>query len=326
MSPLPFLSRPPRRPHRFRVSYGAGRGFTLIELLVVISIIVLLISISLPSIGKAKNKATTAVCGTRLRALGQAMQTYLSENDETFPVNGIILPKSGIPTPYANVARFTSAEVKNQDKWRIEYGALYSYMGGVSPVSNATLPLPPTPTTIAKAYLCPVDTQLNRDYDNNTPGNGPLTLQAVNGGNPKVMVGKGEKGYWSYSVNAAVNSLGRMRNNFTTVPWVDPLKKIRVKRTSDFLVFIEEDNASLFNDEVFDAPAYNNGDKLTNRHEGSGNVAFADWHVEKFNEVLFDQVPQAASSGSEVSHSIAMQSPITRMFFPDSGEFANTGP
>jgi prepilin-type processing-associated H-X9-DG protein len=187
--------------------------------------------------------------------------------------------------------------------------------------------LPPTPVISARGYLCPVDTVLDRTYDNTIPGNGPLTLQVPpGGGNPRVRVGKGEKGYWSYSVNATLNSLGRMRNNFTQVPWADPLKKTRIKRVQDFIVFIEEDNASLFNDEVFDAPAYNNGDKLTDRHEGSGNVGFADGHVEKFNEVLFDQVPQAAVGGSDVSHSIAMQSPITRMFFPDGGEFANQGP
>jgi prepilin-type processing-associated H-X9-DG protein len=86
---------------------------------------------------------------------------------------------------------------------------------------------------------------------------------------------------------------------------------------------VEEDNASLFNDEVFDAPAYNNGDKLTSRHNGGGNVLHADGHVEWFNEVVFDQVPQAASGGGgPVSHATAMLSPITRMFFPDGGAFA----
>jgi len=304
-----------------------SRAFTLIELLVVVAIIALLISILLPSLGKAKAKATSAVCGSRLHALSVAMQTYLSEFDDTYPVNGIILPKSGVPTPYANNPRYTVFEETNQDKWRIEYGALWPYMGGVRPDRNATLPLPPTPSILAKAYLCPVDRELERTYQNTIPGNGPLILQTPPaGGNPKVAVGPGQPGYWSYSVNATLNSLGRMRNNFTTVPWADPIKRTKLKRVTDFLVFIEEDNASLFNDEVFDAPAYNNGDKLTDRHEGSGNVSFADGHVEKFNEVLFDQVPQAAIGGTDVSHATAMLSPITRMFFPDSGEFAIGGP
>jgi len=318
---------PLRRPGRCSLPRPTRRAFTLIELLVVISIIALLISILLPSLGKAKNKAKTAVCSSRLHALGIAMQSYLSEFDDTYPVNGIILPKSGVPTPYVGNTQYTSQEEPNPDKWRIEYGALYPYMGGVRPPKGTALPLPPTPSVIAKAYLCPEDTSLDRSYQDTTPGNGPLTLQVQAGGlNPKVVVGPGAPGYWSYSVNATLNSLGRMRNNFTAIPWPDPLKRTKVKRVSDFLVFIEEDNASPFNDEVFDAPAYNGGDKLTDRHEGSGNVMFADGHVEKFNEVQFDQVPQAAQGSTDVSHQTAMLSPFTRMFFPDSGEFAAGGP
>src|SRR5690349_16372936 len=138
-----------------RVPLPHPRAFTLIELLVVVSIIALLIAIMLPSLGKAKAKAQRTVCGTRLHGIGIATKTYLSEFDETFPINGLMLPKSGVPTQYAsspNFARFANAEETNQDKWRIEYGALYRYMGGVPPVAGATLPLPPTPVTIAKAF------------------------------------------------------------------------------------------------------------------------------------------------------------------------------
>jgi prepilin-type N-terminal cleavage/methylation domain-containing protein len=298
-------------------------GFTLIELLVVIAIIALLIAITLPSIGKAKEKAVSATCATRLHALGIAIQSYLTEFDNTYPINGLMLPKMGVPTLYQGNPLYTTQEVTNPDKWRLEYGQLYRYMGGVEPLANAALPLPATPAVIQKAFICPADTTLERTYQNTTMGDGPITLQVPPaGGNPKVMVGPGFPGYWSYSVNSCLNSLGRMRNNFTSIPWRDPIKGTDIKRGSDFIVLVEEDNASLFNDEVFDAPAYNNGDKLTNRHHGGGYVLHADGTPEWFNEVIFDQVPQAAGGGGPVSHATAMLSPITRMFFPDAGAFA----
>ena len=60
-------------------------GFTLIELLVVISIIALLLSILMPSLGKARSSAMRIKCAAQLRQIGVACQVYAAANNELLP-------------------------------------------------------------------------------------------------------------------------------------------------------------------------------------------------------------------------------------------------
>jgi prepilin-type N-terminal cleavage/methylation domain-containing protein/prepilin-type processing-associated H-X9-DG protein len=59
----------------------ATHAFTLIELLVVIAIIAVLIGILLPSLGAARKSAWTLRAGANLRSVGQAVATYVADND-----------------------------------------------------------------------------------------------------------------------------------------------------------------------------------------------------------------------------------------------------
>jgi len=61
------------------------KAFTLIELLVVVAIIALLISILLPSLGRAKHQAKAVVCGSNGRQLGISLAAYLDDNRGFFP-------------------------------------------------------------------------------------------------------------------------------------------------------------------------------------------------------------------------------------------------
>lgn len=68
------------------------RGFTLVELLVVISIIALLISITLPSLSKAREAARSAACLSGLRQLQMAAEMYADQNNGKYP------PRKGTDT------------------------------------------------------------------------------------------------------------------------------------------------------------------------------------------------------------------------------------
>ncbi len=69
-----------------------ARGFTLVELLVVIAIIALLISILLPSLGRARSSARTVQCLSNVRQLGMAIAQYAGDYRNTvlpFDVDGV---------------------------------------------------------------------------------------------------------------------------------------------------------------------------------------------------------------------------------------------
>ena len=76
-------------------------GFTLVELLVVIGIIALLISILLPSLGRARMAASNLRCQSNLRSMWQAVTIYASQNRDLAPfgqVTGIV--NNGVETPF----------------------------------------------------------------------------------------------------------------------------------------------------------------------------------------------------------------------------------
>lgn len=97
----------------------AHDAFTLIELLVVITIIVILTSLLLSALSKAKEKATSILCINNLRHLQLAWQMYCDENNDNLPLNWDGSPPGSWVVGFANVDTTTS---------NIQQGTLYAYL------------------------------------------------------------------------------------------------------------------------------------------------------------------------------------------------------
>ena len=68
-----------------RPSQPARRAFTIVELLVVVSIIVLLIALLLPALGRARFHAREAVCASNWRQWAFAAQSYATDHGGHLP-------------------------------------------------------------------------------------------------------------------------------------------------------------------------------------------------------------------------------------------------
>jgi prepilin-type N-terminal cleavage/methylation domain-containing protein/prepilin-type processing-associated H-X9-DG protein len=90
------------------------RGFTLVELLVVIGIIAVLISILLPTLGKAHAAAKKTQCLSNIRQVHQMFALYATENNDQVPLGY-----------RANNKQFNSMVYSNTSLQYVLFGLMY---------------------------------------------------------------------------------------------------------------------------------------------------------------------------------------------------------
>jgi len=104
------------------------KGFTLIELLVVVGIIAVLMSILLPSLGRARQQAVAVNCLSNLRQFGNATAMFLNDNKQTLPFTNW---DGGGAINYSNVKAgwlYEPPILKNANQEVVKTGTYWPYI------------------------------------------------------------------------------------------------------------------------------------------------------------------------------------------------------
>ena len=233
-------------------------AFTLLELLVVIAIIAILASLLLPVLAAAKKRAAQASCINNLKQLGLGMQMYVDDNHDTFP---------------GRASQHSGFQASDWIYWRTN--TAYPQVEK-SPIVIALA------NANAKLFRCPMDTDNSAriarlEAENDTQDGPYLYSYSMTSYNvTSTDDGNGN----TQSVNPGMTSV------FTSSESL-PFKLSAIRKPVSKIMFAEEVASSSNSDNPTGGKVINDGrwvpsegDPLTSRHGGKGDVTFADFHVE----------------------------------------------
>jgi len=317
------MSSPNNRSNGRSTQTDRVDGFTLVELLVVIGIIALLISILLPALNKARQSAQTVACASNMKQFGIGYMMYCDQNKGELPQKG----PDGSDATTNNFGTVASGVIGVDDP-SLWFNAIPGMTGGKSYYQllvddqNGVGSLFGGKKTI---FVCPsvngIGTTTGQDVLS-ADGQFFLLYGTDSQGVLKPITSPGPGPFFkynmSYVVNSSITNIIGNTQTFTTVKLSQMRQASCVALMMEKLVIPAEylDSAvqkyaaanptmyaGLIGPQGFIsniAQPKGNWKRFTTRHNGGGNVLFADGHVAYFKwrdtQIQPSQLPYSGTS------------------------------